>query len=83
LYKLALAVRNCILAIYPSVGVLSLFCSECTQVGNNYRKPMKFDITSSAVEKGIDLAKEFLGKLISPGVEETNLMCKKLTIMPN
>ncbi|MEW7281322.1 hypothetical protein ABW636_22255 [Aquimarina sp. 2201CG1-2-11] len=37
---------------------------------------MKLDITSSAVEKGIDLAKDFLGKLISPAVEETGLLMK-------
>lgn len=37
---------------------------------------MKIDITSSVVEKGIDLAKDFLGKLISPAVEETGLLIK-------
>ena len=37
---------------------------------------MKIDITSSLVEKGIDLAKDFLGKLISPAVEETGLLIK-------
>lgn len=37
---------------------------------------MKIDITSSVVEKGIDLAKDFLGKLISPSVEETGLLIK-------
>lgn len=37
---------------------------------------MKIDITSSVVEKGIDLAKDFLGKLINPAVEETGLLMK-------
>jgi len=36
----------------------------------------KIDITSSAVEKGIDLAKDFLDKLIIPAVEETGLLLK-------
>lgn len=37
---------------------------------------MKINITSSVVERGIDLAKDFLGKLISPAVEETGLLIK-------
>ena len=37
---------------------------------------MKIDITSTAVEKGLDLAKDFLGKLITPTVEETGLLLK-------
>lgn len=41
----------------------------------------KIDITSTAVEKGIDLAKDFLDKLIMPAVEETGLLIKdKVTI---
>lgn len=38
---------------------------------------MKLDITSSVLEKGIDLAKEFLGKLITPTIEETGLLIKE------
>lgn len=37
---------------------------------------MKLDITSTVIEKGFDLAKEFLGKLIGPTVEETGLLLK-------
>ena len=37
----------------------------------------KIDITSSAIEKGIDLAKSFLDKLIIPSVEETGLLLKE------
>jgi hypothetical protein len=37
---------------------------------------MKIDITSSVAEKGLDLAKDFLGKLISPAIEETGLLIK-------
>jgi hypothetical protein len=37
----------------------------------------KFDITSSAIEKGIDLAKDFLDKLIIPSVEEAGLLLKE------
>jgi len=41
----------------------------------------KLDITSTAVEKGIDLAKDFLDKLIIPAVEETGLLLKdKVTL---
>lgn len=36
----------------------------------------KIDITSSAFEKGIDFAKDFLDKLIMPIVEETGLLIK-------
>ncbi len=36
----------------------------------------KIDITSTALEKGIDLAKDFLDKLIIPSVEETGLLLK-------
>ena len=34
----------------------------------------KINITSTALEKGIDLAKEFLDKLISPAIQETGLL---------
>lgn len=41
----------------------------------------KIDITSTALEKGIDLAKDFLDKLIIPSVEETGLLLKdKVTL---
>jgi hypothetical protein len=41
----------------------------------------KIDITSTALEKGIDLAKNFLDKLIIPAVEETGLLLKdKVTL---
>ncbi len=41
----------------------------------------KIDISSTAVEKGIDLAKDFLDKLIIPAVEETGLLLKdKVTL---
>tara|TARA_R110002050_G_scaffold81125_2_gene173397 strand:- start:59 stop:928 length:870 start_codon:yes stop_codon:yes gene_type:complete len=37
---------------------------------------MKLDLTSTTIEKSLDFAKEFLGKLISPSVEETGLLIK-------
>lgn len=37
----------------------------------------KLDVTSSAIEKGIDLAKDFLDKLIMPAIEETGLLLKE------
>jgi len=41
----------------------------------------KIDISSTAIEKGIDLAKDFLDKLIAPAVEETGLLLKdKVTL---
>lgn len=41
----------------------------------------RIDITSTALEKGIDLAKDFLNKLIMPSVEETGLLFKdKVTL---
>ena len=41
----------------------------------------KIDITSTALEKGIDIAKDFLDKLIMPTVEETGLLLKdKVTL---
>ena len=36
----------------------------------------EFNIKSSTVEKGLELAKDFLGKLITPAVEETGLLIK-------
>lgn len=36
----------------------------------------KIDITSTAVEKSIDMLKDFLNKLIGPAVEETGLLVK-------
>lgn len=36
----------------------------------------KINITSTALEKGIDIAKDFLDKLIMPSVEETGLLLK-------
>lgn len=43
---------------------------------NPEEKNVKLDITSTAVEKGIDLAKDFLNSLIMPAVEETGLLIK-------
>jgi hypothetical protein len=41
----------------------------------------KIDITSTAIEKGFDLAKDFLDKLIIPTVEETGLLLRdKITM---
>ena len=37
---------------------------------------MKVDITSTTLEKGIDLAKGFLDKLITPAIEEVGLLMK-------
>lgn len=36
----------------------------------------KIDISSTAIEKGIDFAKDFLDKLIGPSIEETGLLIK-------
>jgi len=36
----------------------------------------KIDVTSTAVEKGLDMAKSFLDKLIMPAVEEVGLLVK-------
>ena len=36
----------------------------------------KLDLSSTALEKGIDTAKEFLGKLILPSIEETGLLLR-------
>jgi hypothetical protein len=41
----------------------------------------KIDITSTVIEKGIDLAKEFLDKLIIPTVEETGLLIRDKVTM--
>jgi hypothetical protein len=41
----------------------------------------KINITSTAIEKGVDLAKDFLDKLVMPAVEETGLLLKdKVTL---
>ena len=40
------------------------------------KKMSKIDITSTALEKGIDLAKDFLDKLIIPSVEEAGLLLR-------
>lgn len=41
----------------------------------------KIDVSSSTIEKGIDLAKDFLDKLIAPAIEETGLLLKdKVTL---
>lgn len=37
----------------------------------------KIDITSTAIEKGIDIAKNFLEKLVGPSIEETGLLIKE------
>jgi hypothetical protein len=37
---------------------------------------MEINVCSKAIEKSLDLAKEFLGKLISPSVEEAGLLFK-------
>jgi hypothetical protein len=42
----------------------------------NDNKELKVNMTSSAVEKGLDIAKDFLNKLIMPAVEETGLLFK-------
>ena len=36
----------------------------------------KLDITSTALEEGVDLAKGFLDKLIVPAIEERGLLLK-------
>lgn len=41
----------------------------------------KIDITSTAIEKGIDIAKNFLDKLILPPIEETGLLIKDQVTM--
>lgn len=41
----------------------------------------KIDITSTVIEKGIDLAKDFLNKLIIPTVEETGLLIREKITM--
>jgi len=38
---------------------------------------MKLDVSSTALEKGIDLAKSFLDKLIMPSIEETGLLLQE------
>ncbi len=43
---------------------------------NDSGSTKKIDISSTAIEKGIDVAKDFLDKLIIPAVEETGLLIK-------
>lgn len=43
---------------------------------DNDNKDKKLDISSTAVEKGIDLAKGFIDKLVSPPIEELGLLVK-------
>ncbi|WP_316819427.1 Abi-alpha family protein [Pedobacter gandavensis] len=42
---------------------------------------MKVDITSSMIEKSIDLAKSFLSKLIGPAIDEVGLLAKDHVMM--
>lgn len=41
----------------------------------------KFDITSTALEKGLDIAKDFVDKLIMPSIEEAGLLIKDKVTM--
>jgi hypothetical protein len=41
----------------------------------------KFNLTSTAIEKGVDLAKDFLDKLVMPAIEETGLLLKDKVTM--
>ncbi|MFT4222306.1 hypothetical protein [Dysgonomonas sp.] len=43
---------------------------------DNNNKEHKVNITSSSLEKGLDLTKKFLNNLIMPAVEETGLLLK-------
>ncbi len=43
---------------------------------NDENKKTKIDISSTAVEKGIDIAKDFAGKLVLPPIEELGLLVK-------
>ncbi|KAA2215671.1 hypothetical protein [Chryseobacterium sediminis] len=36
----------------------------------------KFDIKSTTIEKGLEIAKDFVDKLIMPSIEETGLLVK-------
>jgi hypothetical protein len=47
-----------------------------SETENSNNKGLKIDITSTVVEKGLDLVKDFLGKLISPAVEEAGLFLR-------
>jgi hypothetical protein len=42
----------------------------------NNRIMDKFDIKSSTIEKGLEIAKDFVDKLITPSIEETGLLVK-------
>jgi hypothetical protein len=48
---------------------------------NSEGKSFKINITSGIVEKGIDLAKDFLVKLITPAIEEVALLMKDKVII--
>lgn len=43
--------------------------------------PIKFDISSTAIEKSIDAARDFLSQLIGPAVNETGLLMKDKIVM--
>jgi hypothetical protein len=43
--------------------------------------PHKLDITSTVLEKSIDMAKQFLDKLVSPAIEETGLLLRDSVVM--
>lgn len=43
---------------------------------NDERKATKVDVSSTALEKGIDLAKSFVDKLVLPPIEELGLLVK-------
>ena len=40
------------------------------------KKDAKVDISSTAIEKGIDIAKSFVDKLVLPSVEELGLLVR-------
>lgn len=42
----------------------------------NHLMTQKFDITSTVLEKSIDIAKQFLDKLVSPAIEEAGLLVR-------
>ena len=44
-------------------------------------KNLKVDISSTALEKGIDLARDFLDKLITPAIEEVGLLVREKVTM--
>ena len=40
------------------------------------KKTSKVDVSSTAIEKGIDIAKSFVDKLVLPPIEELGLLIK-------